>query len=65
MSEHNYAGLLFKTNLEKYPEVFTINPEKLDKTIAQTIKNTQALHAKNDEATKHLDGPTQRIQPVA
>lgn len=52
MYEHhlNYAGLLFKTNLEQHPEVFTTTPEKLDKAIAQTIKNTQALHAKNDEA---------------
>jgi hypothetical protein len=58
MSEHNYAGMLFKHNIENHPDVFIINPEKLEKAIAQTIKTTQAIHAKNDEAKGHL--PEQR-----
>ena len=50
MSEHNYAGLFFKTNLEQHPEVFTIDEEKLNKQIAATTAKAQALHAKNDAA---------------
>ena len=48
MSEHNFAGLAFKDLLEKHPEMFDLTgvPEK----IAKTIKDTQALDAKNAAA---------------
>jgi predicted nucleic acid-binding Zn-ribbon protein len=48
MSEHNYAVIFFKDNLEKRPQDFTINEQQLSKQIASTIKASQELHAKND-----------------
>jgi predicted nucleic acid-binding Zn-ribbon protein len=66
MSEHNIAGLIFKTNLEKYPEIFTINDEELTKKINRTIQSAQALaeqntiarNKKTDEAAKIVGKPT-------
>src|SRR5579872_5929358 len=47
MSEHNYAGLLFKHNLETQPEVFTINSEELDAKLKQGREARQKLDAVN------------------
>jgi hypothetical protein len=44
MSEHNYAGLLFKTNLEQHPEVFIIN----DATIAEVEQKAKEMRAERD-----------------
>jgi hypothetical protein len=44
MSEHNLAGLLFKTNLEKHPEVFTITEESL-----RQIEQNQAARRAQQE----------------
>jgi hypothetical protein len=44
MSEHNYAGLQFKHNLEKHPEVFIID----DNTIKQVEETTKQIRAKQD-----------------
>lgn len=50
MSEHNYFAMTVKAQMEKDPSVLILDPEKLDKTIAQTVAKVQALHAKNDKA---------------
>ena len=55
MSEHNYAGLLFKDNLRKNPDLFGhIGPdgelsESLQKQLAASAKERQARDAKNTE----------------
>jgi chromosome segregation ATPase len=52
MSEHNYAGLLFKANIEKHPEVFTIN----DETVADVEKRAKEQRAERDKLNPAMAG---------
>ncbi|MGE5052910.1 MAG: hypothetical protein ACM3WP_01995 [Acidobacteriota bacterium] len=51
MSQENFAGLLFKTNLEKHPEVFTINESDLSR-IEQNQAQRRAQQEKDNPPAK-------------
>jgi chromosome segregation ATPase len=53
MSEHNYAVLQFKHNLEKNPDLMSL--EGLDEQIATALAKTQAISSINDAAKAEKD----------
>lgn len=72
MSEHNLAGLIFKTNLEKHPEVFTIN-ENTVKSCEETARKVRAAHDEANppkpvsawEEYRQLRGTLHKLQQAA
>src|SRR5438128_3471424 len=52
--EMNYAGLAFKENLRRNPDLFenVTNPEKLNAQLAESAKERAVLDAKNAEVRK-------------
>src|SRR5260370_41964880 len=50
MSEHNYAGLIFRNEREQHPEWFTMTEEAVNAAAKRATDAAQALHKLNDAA---------------